>query len=91
MAFLSKPFRQADLESNIELAVTRFLNTSRLTERVTTLKEQLETRKVIEKAKGLLMEKENLSESLAYRKLQKISMEKNRSMKDVAEAIILMF
>ena len=90
MAYLSKPFRESDLAPSIELAVTQFLKASKLTERVLKLKEQLESRKVIEKAKGLLMSKENLSESKAYRKLQKISMEKNRSMKEVAEAIILM-
>jgi response regulator NasT len=90
MAYLSKPFRESDLAPSIELAVTQFLKTSKLTERVSRLKEQLENRKVIEKAKGVLMSKENLSETQAYRKLQKISMEKNRTMKDVAEAIILM-
>lgn len=90
MAYLSKPFREADLAPSIELAVTQFLKASKLTERVSRLKEQLENRKVIEKAKGILMTKESLSETQAYRKLQKISMEKNRTMKEVAEAIILM-
>lgn len=90
MAYLSKPFREEDLAPTIELSVTQFLKTSKLTKKVSRLKEQLENRKVIEKAKGLLMNKENLSEAQAYRKLQKISMKKNRSMKEVAEAIILM-
>ena len=90
MAYLSKPFREGDLSPGIELAVTQFLKTSKLTERVSRLKEQLESRKLIEKAKGLLMTKEGLSEAKAYRKLQKTSMEKNKSMKEVAEAVILM-
>lgn len=90
MAYLSKPFREADLAPSIELAVTQFLKASELSDKVSQLKKQLENRKIIEKAKGLLMEKERLSESQAYRKLQKISMTKNKSMKEVADAIILM-
>jgi response regulator NasT len=90
IAYLSKPFREGDLSPAIELAITQFLKTSKLTEHVTRLQEQLESRKLIERAKGLLMTKEGLTESQAYRKLQKTSMEKNRSMKEIAEAIILM-
>jgi len=90
MAYLSKPFREGDLSPGIELAVTHFLKTARLTEHVTRLKEQLEARKLIEKAKGLLMTREGLTEAQAYRKLQKTSMQKNKSMRDVADAVILM-
>ena len=90
MAYLSKPFREGDLSPGIELAVTQFLKTSKLTEHVSRLKAQLETRKLVEKAKGLLMTDEGFTEAQAYRKLQKISMQKNKSMKEVAEAIILM-
>jgi len=90
MAYLSKPFREGDLSPGIELAVTHFLKTSRLTEHVSRLKDQLEARKLIEKAKGLLMTREGLTEAQAYRKLQKTSMQKNKSMKEVADAVILM-
>ena len=90
MAYLSKPFREGDLSPSIELAVTQFLKTSKYVERVSRLKEQLESRKLIERAKGLLMSNEGLTEAQAYRKLQKISMDKNKSMKEVAEAIVLM-
>lgn len=90
MAYLSKPFREGDLSPAIELAVSHFLKTSELTDRVSRLKEQLETRKLIDQAKGLLMSNEGLNESQAYRRLQKISMDKNKPMKEVAEAIILM-
>jgi len=90
MAYLSKPFREGDLSPAIELAVNHFLRTSALTDHVTRLKEQLEARKVIDQAKGLLMSKEGLNEAQAYRHLQKISMDKNKPMKEVAEAIILM-
>lgn len=90
MAYLSKPFREGDLSPGIELAVTQFLKTARLTDRVSRLKEQLEARKIVEKAKGLLMTKEGLTEAQAFRKLQKTSMDKNKSMKEVADAVILM-
>jgi response regulator NasT len=90
MAYLSKPFREGDISSAIELAVSHFLERSALAERVSRLKEQLETRKLVDQAKGLLMTKEGLSEAQAYRRLQKISMDKNRPMKEVAEAIVLM-
>jgi len=89
MAYLSKPFREGDLSPAIELAVNHFLKTSELTDRVSRLQEQLETRKLVEQAKGLLMKEEGLNESQAYRRLQKISMDKNKPMKDVAQAIIL--
>jgi AmiR/NasT family two-component response regulator len=91
MTYLSKPFREGDLSPAVELAVNHFLRTSELTYQVTRLKEQLEARKVIDKAKGILMDKEGLNEAQAYRHLQKISMDKNKPMKEVAEAIILMF
>jgi response regulator NasT len=54
-----------------------------------TLSEKLETRKVVERAKGLLMEKQGLSEQEAFRKIQKASMNNRKSMREVAEAILL--
>jgi len=90
MAYITKPFRDGTLTPAIELAVSNYLEKASLTEKVTQLKEQLETRKVIDKAKGLLMDKQSLSEAQAYRHIQSVSMNKNKSMKEVAEAIILM-
>jgi AmiR/NasT family two-component response regulator len=90
MAYISKPFREGDVSPAVQLAVSHFLERSALAERVSRLKEQLDARKVIERAKGLLMSKEGLSEANSYRRLQKISMDKNKTMKDVAEAVILM-
>lgn len=90
MAYLTKPFRDGTLTPAIELAVSNYLEKAALTESVSQLKEQLDTRKIIDKAKGLLMDKQNLSEAQAYRHIQTISMNKNKSMKEVAEAIILM-
>jgi response regulator NasT len=90
MAYVTKPFRKADLSAAIELAVSNFIKQSRLQERVDRLKEQLETRKLVEKAKGMLMNAENLTEAQAHKRLLDISMSKNKSLKKVAEAIILM-
>jgi AmiR/NasT family two-component response regulator len=90
MAYISKPFREGDVSPAVQLAVSHFLERSALAERVSRLKEQLDARKFIEQAKGLLMSKEGLTEAEAYRRLQKISMDKNKTMKEVAEAIILM-
>lgn len=89
MAYLTKPFREKDLSPAIELAVSHFLEQSSLTERVSQLKEQLETRKLVERAKGMLMDAEGLNEKEAYRRIQQMSMKKNKPMKEVAEAIIV--
>ncbi len=90
MAYITKPFRDGILTPAIELAVSNYLERAALTEKVNQLKEQLETRKIIDKAKGLLMDKQNLREAQAFRHIQSVSMNKNKSMKEVAEAIILM-
>jgi two-component system, response regulator PdtaR len=91
MAYITKPFQQKTLSPAIELAVSHYLERTALTEKVAQLKGQLETRKIIDKARGLLMERQNMTEAQAYRHIQSISMNKNKPMKDVAEAIILMF
>lgn len=88
MGYLTKPFRQKDVGPAIELAVTHFLRTSHLSEKVRTLSEQLETRKLVDRAKGVLMKQASLSEADAYRQIQKISMERNLSMRRVAEVIL---
>lgn len=90
MSYLTKPFREGDIPPAVELAITHFIEKSALSERVSYLNEQLETRKIVEKAKGLLMTNEDLSEAEAYRRIQKMSMKKNKPMKEVAEAIVLM-
>ncbi|HEY3276807.1 MAG TPA: response regulator [Syntrophorhabdaceae bacterium] len=90
MAYLTKPFQGASLSPAIELAVRHFVEKSALSERITRLKEELETRKLVERAKGLLMQKEHLKEEQAFRRMQKISMDKNIPIKEVAQAIITM-
>lgn len=88
MAYLTKPFRRKDVGPAIELAVTHFLRASHLGEKVRVLKEQLETRRLLDQAKGLLMRDGRLSEAEAYRQLQRISMDRNLPLKTVAQAII---
>ncbi len=88
MAYLTKPFREKDIAPAIELAVTHFLRESHLGGRVAVLKQQLETRRLVDRAKGLIMDREGLSEAQAFRFMQKLSMESNIPMRDVAETII---
>lgn len=88
-AYLVKPFKPSDLPPAIEVARSRFEQNAALGKEVSSLQEKLEIRKLIEKAKGILMEEQKLSESEAYRKIQLQSMNLRKSMKEVAEAIIL--
>ena len=88
MAYLTKPVRGEDLLPAIELAVSRFGEFEELRSENTELKETLAARKIIEKAKGLLMEKEGLSEQDAFRRIQKTAMAQRRSMKEVAEVVV---
>src|SRR5690348_2879463 len=72
--YVTKPLRQSDLKPAIEIALSRFQEFRALEGRVKDLEDQLETRKKVEKAKGILMEKYKLSEQEAYRRIQKLSM-----------------
>ena len=89
VGYLVKPFRETDLPPAIELAKARFAEFRALEQEVDNLAEALETRKKVERAKGILMDKQGLSESEAFRRVQKMSMNTRRPMKEVAEAIIL--
>ena len=88
-AFLTKPLRDQDLWPAIELAFAHAEEIETLKEQVEDLKEVLETRKIVEKAKGVFMEKHGLSEPEAFRKMQKLAMDKRKSMRQIAEAILL--
>ncbi len=90
-AYIVKPFRSAVLEPAIQLAFAYFNELKVLQEENATLKETLELSKLINKAKGLLMEHEKLSEQEAFRKIQKLSMDRNKKMREVAEALILVY
>ncbi|HBR18297.1 MAG: Fis family transcriptional regulator [Deltaproteobacteria bacterium RIFCSPLOWO2_12_FULL_43_16] len=88
MAYLVKPIREEDLLPAIELAISRFREFQVVRKENIDLRESIEARKTIERAKGLLMEKEGLSESDAFSRIQKISMDRRRPMKEIAEILI---
>ncbi len=87
--YLMKPFRAEQLKITVDMAIHQFIQISNLRDEVTALKESLETRKLVDRAKSLLISK-GLSEPEAHRKLQKLAMDKRKSLKQVAEAILLM-
>lgn len=89
VGYIVKPFRESDLAPAIEVAVTRFAEFRALEKEVGDLKLALETRKSVDRAKGILMDTQRLTEAEAFRKIQKMSMNTRKPMKEVAEAIIL--
>lgn len=88
-AYLVKPFKPSDLPPAIEIARSRFEQHLALNKEVGSLQEKLETRKLIDRAKGILMDEQNLNEAEAYRRIQTQSMNLRKTMREVAEAIIL--
>ena len=88
-AYLMKPVSEEDLLPAITLALIRFKQFQALRQEVSDLREALEARKIIEKAKGILMRRLNLTEDEAFRRLQRQSQESNRRLAQVAEAIVV--
>lgn len=88
MAYVVKPFTPADLIPAIEIAVSRFQEIISLESEVASLTEQFETRKQVDRAKGLLMSKMGLTEPEAFRWIQKTSMDRRLTMREVADAVI---
>ncbi|MBB4704702.1 ANTAR domain-containing response regulator [Sphaerisporangium siamense] len=88
MAYLVKPFTKSDLVPAIEMAVSRHVEIIALEKEVTTLGERLETRKLVERAKGLLMAQHGWTEPQAFRWIQKASMDRRLSMRQVAQAVV---
>ncbi|WP_344895131.1 ANTAR domain-containing response regulator [Actinomadura meridiana] len=88
MAYLVKPFSKTDLAPAIEMAVSRYTELRALEAEVSGLKEQLETRKVVDRAKGLLQQAHGWSEPDAFRWIQKTSMDRRLTMRAVAEAVV---
>lgn len=88
MAYLVKPFSITDLIPAIELAVSRFGEVAALEREVATLSDRLETRKVIERAKGLLQSKHGMSEPEAFKWIQRAAMDRRTTMKRVAEVVL---
>lgn len=87
--YLVKPFKPSDLSPAIAVARARFESNNQLKKEVAGLQERLEARKIVEKAKGILMSQQGLAESEAYRRIQTQAMSARKSMREVAEAIIL--
>ncbi|NDG09741.1 MAG: response regulator [Actinobacteria bacterium] len=88
MAYVVKPFTIDDLIPAIEIATTRHAQMLALKSEVADLTERLETRKLVDRAKGLLMQAMKLSEPEAFKWIQRTAMDKRVSMKEVAEAVI---
>lgn len=88
MAYLVKPFTKADLFPAIEMAVSRYAEITSLEAEVSGLQDRLETRKLVERAKGLLQSQYGLTESQAFRWIQKTSMDLRMSMRKVADAVL---
>jgi response regulator NasT len=89
VGYIVKPFRDSELVPAIEVALARFHEFRQLEQEIGDIKETLETRKLIERAKGILMDGQGLKEADAFRRIQKLSMNSRKSMKEVAEAIVL--
>ncbi|MGH3507126.1 MAG: ANTAR domain-containing response regulator [Nocardioidaceae bacterium] len=88
MAYLVKPFGKTDLVPAIEMAVSRFAELQMLETKVADLTERLETRKLVDRAKGILQEQLDLSEPDSFRWIQKTAMDLRLSMRQVAEGVI---
>ncbi|KAA1417873.1 response regulator [Nocardioides humilatus] len=88
MSYLVKPFTQSDLVPAIEMAVSRFAEIALLEAEVTDLKEALDTRKAVDRAKGILQEQLSLTEPEAFRWIQKTAMDLRMSMRQVAEGVV---
>ncbi len=87
--FLAKPVDEVSLLTVVEVALAHYAEVMELEQKVIKLKEELDTRKVVERAKGILMSKLGLTEAEAFRRIQKQSMNRRLSMRAVSEAIIL--
>jgi response regulator NasT len=88
MAYLVKPFSKADLLPAIELAVARYAETAALRAEVADVTQRLEARKVIDRAKGLLMTHQKMTEPEAFRWIQRTAMDRRTSMQVVASAVL---
>ena len=88
LAYLVKPIQESNLFPAMEIALSRWQEMQQLEEELDKVKGSLEMRKTLDRAKGILMDAYNLSESEAYRRIQQYSMTKRKTIREVAEAII---
>ncbi|WP_211357250.1 ANTAR domain-containing response regulator [Nocardioides rubriscoriae] len=88
MAYLVKPFTQSDLVPAIEMALSRFAELAQLEAEVSDLQDRLETRKAVDRAKGILQQQLQISEPEAFRWIQKTAMDLRLSMRQVADGVV---
>jgi AmiR/NasT family two-component response regulator len=88
LAYLVKPIKQQDLEPAIAIAMTRFQELRTVRQEADSLRQALEDRKIIERAKGIIMKRSGLDEPEAFRRLQKLARDKNRKLIDIATVIV---
>jgi response regulator NasT len=88
MAYVVKPFTAADVTPAIDIALSRWSELKQLESEVADLGERLETRKAVDRAKGVLMTKLKISEADAFRWIQKTAMDRRMGMKEVADAVV---
>nr|WP_267471314.1 response regulator [Actinomarinicola tropica] len=88
MAYLVKPFQRSELVPAVEVALGRFQEIKELHAATSNLEDQLETRKVVERAKGKLMDEHSMPEGDAFTFIQRTAMRERRTMKDVAQQVI---
>jgi AmiR/NasT family two-component response regulator len=88
MGYLVKPIKQADLEPVIALTMARFAQLQELRREAADLRQALEDRKLIERAKGVLMKRGRLDEQAAFRRLQKLASDKNLKMVELARMVL---
>jgi response regulator NasT len=89
LAYLVKPIKQTDLAPAIALAMRRFEQFEALRQEAADLRQALEDRKIIERAKGILMKRGSLDEQEAFRRLQKLASEKSRKLIDIAQMVVV--
>lgn len=89
LGYISKPFREADLVPTLEVAIARFAELKAIELENADLKDALETRRLVDRAKGMLMDSQGLTEAAAFRRIQKLAMDRRKPIKEIAEAIIL--
>ena len=88
LAYLVKPFQKSELLPAVEVALGRFREMQALDDEVESLQEQLETRRTVDRAKGVLMDRYGLSEADSFGFIQKTAMNERRSMRSVAEEVV---
>jgi response regulator NasT len=89
LGYVTKPFGEAQIRTALEVALARFREFLAIEKELGDTRSALETRRAVDRAKGILMDRHGLKEDEAFRRIQKLSMDTRKSMREVAEAILL--